>query len=65
MEEFFNQLRERYLALPEEEKDVIRSLMGTEQGRVLAKILGPEVAGQINLRRLAEPVQQRRGLGMR
>ncbi len=65
MEEFFNQLRERYLALPEEEKDVIRSLMGTEQGRVLAKILGPEVAGQINLRRPAEPVQQRRGLGMR
>ncbi len=39
MEEFFNQLRERYLALPEEEKDVIRSLMGTEQGRVLGKIL--------------------------
>ena len=53
MEEFFNQLRERYLALPEEEKDVIRSLMGTEQGRVLGKILGPEVAGQINLRRPA------------
>ena len=65
MEEFFNQLRERYLALPEEEKDIIRSLMGTEQGRVLAKILGPEVAGQIKLRRPAEPVQQRRGLGMR
>ena len=41
MEEFFNQLRERYLALSEEEKDVIRSLMGTEQGRVLGKILGP------------------------
>ena len=65
MEEFFNQLRERYLALPEEEKDVIRSLMGTEQGRVLAKILGPEVAGQINLRRTAQPAPQRRGLGMR
>ena len=65
MEEFFNQLRERYLALPEEEKDIIRSLMGTEQGRVLAKILDPEVAGQINLRRPAEPAPQRRGLGMR
>jgi len=65
MEEFFNQLRERYLALSEEEKDVIRSLMGTEQGRVLGKILGPEIASQINLRRPAQPVQQRRGLGMR
>ena len=64
MEEFFNQLRERYLALPEEEKDVIRSLMGTE-GRVLAKILGFQVAGQINLRRPAQPTPQRRGLGMR
>jgi len=65
MEEFFNQLRERYLALPEEEKDVIRSLMGTEQGRVLGKILGPEIAGQINLRRPEQVVPQRRGLGTR
>ena len=65
MEEFFNQLRERYLALPEEEKDVIRSLMGTEQGRVLGKILGPEISGQINLRRPTQAVPQRRGLGTR
>ena len=65
MEEFFNQLRERYLALPEEEKDVIRSLMGTEQGRVLGKILGPEISSQINLRSPAQPAPQRRGLGMR
>jgi|TARA_B100000085_G_C18280273_1_gene405922 hypothetical protein len=65
MEEFFNQLKERYLALSEEEKDVIRSLMGTEQGRVLLKILGPEIASQINLRRPAQPAPQRRGLGMR
>ena len=65
MEEFFNQLRERYLALPEEEKDVIRSLMGTEQGRVLGKILGPEISSQINLRRPEQVVPQRRGLGTR
>ena len=65
MEEFFNQLRERYLALSEEEKDVIRSLMGTELGRVLGKILGPEISSQINLRRPAQPAPQRRGLGMR
>ena len=65
MEEFFNQLRERYLALSEEEKDVIRSLMGTEQGIVLSKILGPEISGQINLRRPEQVVPQRRGLGTR
>ena len=64
MEEFFNQLRERYLALPEEEKDVIRSLMGTEQGRVLAKVLGADLVSQINLRKPTGSVKKR-GLATR
>lgn len=65
MEEFFNQIRERYMALSEEEKDSIRAMAGTEQGRILSKVLGPELMAQIRLRRPASAVQQRRGLATR
>jgi|DEB0MinimDraft_10_1074344.scaffolds.fasta_scaffold123518_2 hypothetical protein len=65
MEEFFNQIRERYIALSDEEKDTIRAMAGTEQGRVLSKVLGPELMSQIRLRRPTTQVQQRRGLATR
>ena len=32
----------RFNGLQEDDKDVIRSLMGTSQGRVLGKVLGPD-----------------------
>lgn len=65
MEEFLNQIRERYQALSEEEKDVVRAMMGTEYGRVLTKIFGPEFMSQIRLREPTSVVQQRRGLATR
>ena len=64
MEEFFQQIRERFNALEEEEKNLIRGLVGTPEGRVLAKILGPDLMAQINLRAPTGAVL-RRGLGSR
>ena len=64
MEELFNQIKERYLALSEDDKIVIRSLMGTEQGRVLAKVLGADLVSQINLRKPTSSVKKR-GLATR
>ena len=64
MEEFLTNVKARYASLTEEEKDIIRSLTGTSQGRVLAKVLGPEVMSQINLRRPTASVRKR-GLATR
>ena len=64
MEEFFQQIRERFNSLVDEEKNLIRGLVGTPEGRVLAKILGPELMAQINLRAPTASVS-RRGLGSR
>lgn len=64
MEEFLVNVKARYASLTEEEKDIIRSLTGTSQGKVLAKVLGPEVMSQINLRRPTSSVRKR-GLATR
>lgn len=65
MEEFFNQIRDRYLSLSDEEKDIIRGMTGTEEGRILAKVLGPELMSQIRLRKPSAPVTKKRGLAAR
>lgn len=64
MEEFFEQIRERFRSLDDEEKNLIRGLVGTAEGRVLAKVLGPELMAQIRLR-TPTGVTPRRGLGAR
>tara|TARA_R110000796_G_scaffold153239_2_gene269739 strand:- start:10 stop:204 length:195 start_codon:yes stop_codon:yes gene_type:complete len=64
MEEFFQQIRERFTSLKDEEKDIIRGLVGTAEGRVLSKILGPELMSQINLR-APTGAKTKRGLGTR
>ena len=50
MEEFFKQIRERFISLSDEDKNIIRGLVGTSEGRVLSKILGPELMAQIKLK---------------
>ena len=52
------------MLLSEDDKNVIRSLMGTEQGRVLAKVLGADLISQINLRKPTGSVKKR-GLATR
>ena len=49
MDELLALIRERYMSLYEEEKDDIRR-MGTQEGRVLAKLLGPDLMQQIRLK---------------
>jgi len=64
MEEFFEQIRDRFRSLDDDEKNLIRGLVGIPEGRVLSKILGPQLMAQINLR---APVgkKARRGLAAR
>jgi hypothetical protein len=64
MEEFFEQIRDRFRSLDDEEKNLIRALVGTPEGRVLAKVLGPELMAQIRLRTPTGSTP-RRGLGTR
>tara|TARA_S200002703_G_scaffold87837_1_gene75755 strand:- start:545 stop:739 length:195 start_codon:yes stop_codon:yes gene_type:complete len=64
MEEFFQQIRDRFRSLDDEEKNLIRALVGTPEGRVLAKVLGPELMAQIRLRAPAS-LTPKRGLGTR
>ena len=48
----------------QDEKEIIRGLQGTAEGRVLSKILGPDIMGLIRLRKPTKTVV-RRGLGTR
>ena len=64
MEELIKVFGERYASLTEDEKEIVRGLQGTAEGRVLAKILGPDIMGLIRLRKPTKTVV-RRGLGPR
>tara|TARA_R100001224_G_scaffold101288_1_gene72819 strand:+ start:94 stop:288 length:195 start_codon:yes stop_codon:yes gene_type:complete len=64
MEELIRIFGERYASLSEDEKEIIRGLQGTAEGRVLSKILGPDIMGLIKLKKPVKTVV-RRGLGTR
>lgn len=57
-------LRTKFAQLSEQEKNIIRSLAGTPEGQVLAKMFGPAIMREIVFRK---PTGQttRRGLGTR
>jgi len=57
-------LKTRFAQLSEEDKNIIRSLAGTPEGQVLAKMFGPVIMREIVFRK---PTGQttRRGLGTR
>jgi len=66
VEELKQEIVDRYVALSDEEKDVIGSMVGTQELRVLGKLLGPELRGIANLKDLkvvGKP--KKRGLGTR
>ena len=52
MEELIKIFGERYASLSEDEKEIVRGLQGTAEGRVLSKILGPDIMGLIKLKQL-------------
>ena len=64
MKEFFEQIRDRFRLLDDDEKNLMRGLVGTPEGRVLSKILGPELMSQINLRAPTSK-KSKRGLASR
>lgn len=66
VEELKQEMVDRYDALSNDEKDVIGSMVGTQELRVLGKVLGPEISNIANLSALKTTVKPRkRGLGTR
>ena len=57
-------LRTRFAQLSEEDKNIIRSLAGTPEGQVLAKMFGPVIMSDIVFRKPTGQTK-RRGLGTR
>tara|TARA_R100000908_G_C3644385_1_gene79098 strand:+ start:323 stop:526 length:204 start_codon:yes stop_codon:yes gene_type:complete len=63
--EYAETVANRFNKLQEDDKDVIRSLVGTSQGRILGKVLGPEIMTNVNLGKAKKPVVKKRGLATR
>jgi hypothetical protein len=64
--EYLSQVGMRYNKLSEDEKDVLRAMRGTEQGLVLGKILGNELASaDLGVRQKSTAQPKKRGLGTR
>lgn len=64
--EYLSSVNQRYNKLSDDEKDVIRSMRGTQEGLVLSKVLGTELA-LAELGRTVKPTAtvKKRGLGTR
>jgi len=64
--EYLSQVGSRYNKLSENEKDVLRALRGTEQGLVLGKVLGTEIAlANLGTSNSTKVSAKKRGLGTR
>ena len=64
--EYLSQVGSRYNKLSEDEKDVLRALRGTEQGLVLGKVLGTEIAlANLGTSNSTKVNAKKRGLGTR
>jgi len=66
VEELKQEIVDRFVALPDEEKDVLTSMIGTQEFRVLGKVLGPELSRIANFADIERAVKpRRRGLATR
>tara|TARA_E500000318_G_C3533256_1_gene201505 strand:+ start:1044 stop:1241 length:198 start_codon:yes stop_codon:yes gene_type:complete len=65
MEEYLAIIRQRFRSLEEDEKDIIRRLVGTEEFRVLKKVLGEELFRNITFKQPTRTNVRKRGLGTR
>jgi len=64
--EYLSQVGARYNKLSEDEKDIVRAMRGTQQGLVLSKVLGNELAlANLGVKRTPTARPKRRGLGTR
>ena len=66
VEELKQEMIDRFVALSDDEKDVIMSMIGSQEMRVLGKVLGPEISRIANFGELKPaPKPRKRGLATR
>lgn len=66
VEELKQEMIERYNSLSDDEKDIIGSMVGTQEFRVLGKVLGPELSRIADFKSIQTAAKPRkRGLGTR
>lgn len=66
IEQLKQDMVDRYVALSDEEKDVLSSMIGTQELRVIGKVLGPEIASVANIGNMERrPKPKKRGLATR
>jgi len=65
LDEYKTVLAGRFESLNDDEKDSLRSIMGTPASLALGKIFGPEMGSLINMGQVKKPVVKKRGLGTR
>jgi len=64
--EYLSSVNQRYNTLSEDEKDMLRAMRGTQQGLVLSKVLGNELAlADLGIKRTPTAKPKRRGLATR
>ena len=65
-QQYLGEVSTRYRDLSEDEKDIVRAMRGTQQGLVLSKVLGNELAlADLGVKRTPTARLKRRGLGTR
>lgn len=65
-QQYLGEVSTRYRDLPDDEKDVLRAIRGTQQGNILSKVLGTELAlAELGPKRVPTAMPKRRGLATR
>jgi hypothetical protein len=66
VDELKQDIIDRFVALSDDDKDTLTSMIGTQEFRVLGKVLGPELSGIANFSSITPGVKpKRRGLATR
>ena len=66
VEQLQGEIANRYANLPDEDRTTLRGLIGTEELRVLGRVLGPEIASVVDVSKIRPaPRTKKRGLATR
>tara|TARA_R110002012_G_scaffold261278_1_gene443117 strand:+ start:1313 stop:1522 length:210 start_codon:yes stop_codon:yes gene_type:complete len=63
--EYFLEVEQRYRDISEREKNILRRLIRSEEGQILAKVLGPNFMAKFRLGPVTEEPRRKRGLAAR
>jgi hypothetical protein len=63
--EYFLEVQQRYRDIPEEEKNILRKLIRSKEGQIIAKVLGPNFMEKFKLGPVKEEPKKKRGLASR